>query len=443
MRYLKKFSLVLTAVLAMLFVVGCSDDDNKTPLSSNPIFDKASIRVIHTSYDAPAVDVKVNDAVAISNLPYGQSSGYAELTAGTYNIKVVPTGMDAPVVIEADLPLMKDKEYTVYAIDQLNSITAVVTEDMRMPASSSAKVRFLHASPDAPSVDIKLATGVGPAVFSNIGFSDYTDYIEVSPMAYSFVVTAAGSTDEVFVFDPIMLQAGVVYTVIAHGSLTDNSYPFAVRAFVDNNAGDAFADFSFAATAQVLVAHASPDAPGVDLLIDDITVNAAPLSFPANTGYLTLASGTRNIKVNVSGTRTTVIGADLPLNANANYSIFAIDRVTNIQPLVLEDDLTAPAAGTAHARFLHLSPDAPAVDITLTDGTVVFGNKAFMESTAFTPLPAGTYDLQVRLAGKADVVLNLPGIMLGDGNIYTVFAKGLVNGMGNQALGAEIIMHNQ
>jgi hypothetical protein len=89
-----------------------------------------------------------------------------------------------------------------------------------------------------------------------------------------------------------------------------------------------------------------------------------------------------------------------------------------------------------------LSPDAPAVDITLTDGTVVFGNKAFKEFTAFTPIDAGTFDLQVRVAGTNIVALDLPGITVESGKIYTVFAKGFLNGTGQQVLGAQIIVNN-
>jgi len=192
---------------------------------------------------------------------------------------------------------------------------------------------------------------------------------------------------------------------------------------------------------RVLVTHASPDAPGVDLLVDD-NVAGTNLEFPGNTGYLTVDAGTRNIKVNVTGTSTTVIEADLDLQDGVNYSVFAVDAVANIAPLVLVDDLTAPAAGNAHVRFVHLSPDAPAVDITLADGTIVFGNQSFKGSTNFTPLAAGSYDLQVRVAGTATVALDLPGITLEAGKIYTVFAKGFLAGTGAQALGAEIIVNN-
>jgi len=191
----------------------------------------------------------------------------------------------------------------------------------------------------------------------------------------------------------------------------------------------------------VKVVHASPDAPGVDLLVDN-TIAGTNLTFPNNTGYLTVPSGTRNVKVNVTGTSSTVIEANLNLMKDVNYSVFAVNSVANIEAIVIEDDLTAPAQGKAHVRFVHLSPDAPAVDITLTDGTVVFGNKSFKEFTAFTPLDAGSYDLEVRVAGTTTVALDLPVISLEAGKIYTVFAKGFLSGNGAQQLGAEIIVNN-
>lgn len=196
------------------------------------------------------------------------------------------------------------------------------------------------------------------------------------------------------------------------------------------------------ATARVMAVHASPDAPGVDLLVDNVKVNSTPLTFPNNTAYLTVNAGLRNVKVNVAGTSTTVINADLPVAANAVYSVFATDSVAGLTPIVLIDTLTTPATGNAHVRFIHLSPNAPAVDIALQGGAVVFANKAFQQYTAFTPLPAGTYNLEVRLAGTSTVVLPLPGVALAAGKIYTVWAKGFVGGTGTQALGAQIIANN-
>jgi hypothetical protein len=192
----------------------------------------------------------------------------------------------------------------------------------------------------------------------------------------------------------------------------------------------------------VLFVHASPDAPNVDINLGWLPA-ARNLAFGQNTPYRFTLSGPRRIQVTVAGTRTTVIDATPTLAPRTFYTVFAIDKVANLAPLVLVDDLTPPAAGKAHVRFVHLSPDAPAVDVAVANGgPVVFGNKSFKDATAFTPLPAGKYDLEVRLAGTNTVVLPLPGIQLDAGRIYTVYAKGLVAGTGAQALGAGIVVNS-
>jgi hypothetical protein len=196
-------------------------------------------------------------------------------------------------------------------------------------------------------------------------------------------------------------------------------------------------------TSNVMIVHASPDAPGVDIIVDDAKA-LTDLAFPSNSGYVSLNAGTRNVKVNVAGSNTTVIEADLDLDADVNYTVFAINSVANIEPLVLVDDLTAPAAGKAHVRFVHLSPDAPAVDVAVTGGPLVFGDVAFGEVIGFAPLDAASYDLEVRVAGTSTVVLSLPGITLGSGKIYTVFAKGFVtddSAVNGDEFGAEIIVN--
>jgi hypothetical protein len=195
--------------------------------------------------------------------------------------------------------------------------------------------------------------------------------------------------------------------------------------------------------AYLLVTHASPNAPGVDLLINGSKQNSSALNYLGNTGYLEVATGTQNVKVNVAGTSTTVINADLVFDKDKHYSVFAVDSVSKISAVVLTDDLTAPASGKAHVRFVHLSPNAPAVDVAVAgSGAVVFGNKSFKESTNFTPLDAGDYYLDVRVAGTPTVALVLPKITLVSGKIYTVYAKGFLGGTGSQALGPQIITNN-
>jgi hypothetical protein len=103
-------------------------------------------------------------------------------------------------------------------------------------------------------------------------------------------------------------------------------------------------------------------------------------------------------------------------------------------------------------RFFHLSPGAPAVTVGTLSGSTftaipAFTSRAFETQTTananagFTPVDAGTYTFDVRIAGTTTSVLNLPGIVLQAGKIYTIFARGIV-GNATTPLGASIIANN-
>jgi hypothetical protein len=163
------------------------------------------------------------------------------------------------------------------------------------------------------------------------------------------------------------------------------------------------------ATARVMVVHASPNAPAVDVRVNN-TVALSNVAYPANSSYTSINAGSTNLKVSPAGSTNYVIDATVDLKSNMNYSVFAIDSVAEIKAAVVMDDLTTPAAGKAHVRFFHFSPNAPAVDIAVTGGPVVFSNRMFNDQATnaslsnFTPLDAGTYNLEVRLAGTNTVV---------------------------------------
>jgi hypothetical protein len=108
--------------------------------------------------------------------------------------------------------------------------------------------------------------------------------------------------------------------------------------------------------------------------------------------------------------------------------VAAINTLSAIEPLVLVDDNTV-ASGESRVRFVHASPNAPAVDIALAGGgAVLFNNIEFRGVGDYITLPAGTFDLEVRVAGTSNVVLDIPGVELAPNSVYTAWATGLVGG---------------
>ena len=182
--------------------------------------------------------------------------------------------------------------------------------------------------------------------------------------------------------------------------------------------------------ARVRVVHASPDAPAVDVWVEGGRV-FENVAFEEITDFVEVPAGTYNVQVVPAGaTEPVVIEADLALAAATDYTVIATDFLANITPVVLTATGGGPAAGNVWVRFFHGSPDAPAVDIAVTGGPVLFGNVAFQSGTEYLEVPAGTYDLEARIAGTMNVALALPGVELEDGKVYTAYATGLVADIG-------------
>ncbi|CAN5614005.1 hypothetical protein BH23CHL2_BH23CHL2_17960 [soil metagenome] len=178
--------------------------------------------------------------------------------------------------------------------------------------------------------------------------------------------------------------------------------------------------------AKVRVIHASPDAPAVDVLVNGERAVEA-LEFQSGTDYLDLEAGEYQFQVVPAGGEAAdaVIDATTTLEAGTWYSVVAIGTLDSIEPLIVVDDITEPEAGMAHIKVVHASPDAPDVDVAVTDGPVLFENAPFMGATDYLPVEAGTYDLEVRPTGTEDVAVEVPGLALEAGVVYSAYAMGL------------------
>jgi len=195
----------LTAVVAV--------DSTEAPAAG-----KAWVRVLHGSPDAPAVDVKANNANILTNVPFGVISDYLPVDAGTYNIKVCAAGTDT-CVINADLAFAAGKKYTVAATNLLASIQAQVLEDTAAPNAQQAQVRVVHFSADTPAVDVLTQDGSAKVV-ENLAYPNATGYLALAAGTYDLKV-CANADNTVCPLDPgpLNLSAGTAYSVFAVGSL--------------------------------------------------------------------------------------------------------------------------------------------------------------------------------------------------------------------------------
>ncbi len=155
-----------------------------------------AIRVVHGSPDTPAVNVLVNDKVAIAGLTYQKQAGPASLPVGTYNVKVNLAGT-ATTAINADLKLEANAYYAAYALGFTKDISAVVLRELPFKLGGVGLLRVLHGAPSAPKVDVYLSRPgrdlrfLRPAL-RGVSFKDASPYFAVLPGDVQIRVTPTG-----------------------------------------------------------------------------------------------------------------------------------------------------------------------------------------------------------------------------------------------------------
>ncbi len=180
--------------------------------------------------------------------------------------------------------------------------------------------------------------------------------------------------------------------------------------------------------ARVRVVHASPDAPAVDVLVNGGAAFTG-VAFGEISDYASIPAGIYDVEVVPAGLEGPAV-IDLTGNAapsffyNRDYTAVAVNFLDQIEPLLLVDDNRPVSVPNTRVRFVHASPDAPAVDIRVVNGPYLFENVPFKGVGDYITVPSGTYSLEVLVAGTDTVALDLPNVMLDGGTTYTVFAIG-------------------
>lgn len=284
----------------------------------SPSVESAQVRVVHFAADAPAVDIApVGGDPIITDLAYPDNSGYADLPPGTYELEVRAAGSPDAVVTLPPLDLAAGTSSSAFAVGSLEAGTFTVVPALDASIPTTAQVRVLHGSPDAPPIDIVLN---GVRIFGNLPFGLSSTYLTVPVGENQIQIIPSGGSleDSPVVIDAnLPFEGGTRTTIIASNDLAN----IEANVVADNTN-------TKAKRAQIRVGHMSADAPKVDIAADGSKPKEALLkkvAYQDVSDYLTLKAGDYDLEVRKPG-KTGVI-ADLPvlaLEKGTNYSAYAI-----------------------------------------------------------------------------------------------------------------------
>jgi hypothetical protein len=280
----------------------------------------------------------------LGSFAFKETLGPVEVASGDYQIRVTLVGDPATVVYDSGtLTLNAGDDLLLSAVNNtltgaapisLVALTGAGSAEI-LDAATPANLRVVHASADAPNVDVIANDAV--TLVSDLPFTQAAGFLDVDPATYNVKVTAAGNAGAVVIDADLTLDAGTSYDVLAVGGLAS------IEPLVLAD------DFRRVATeAKLRVVHASPTAQDVDIYvtapgtdINSVSPTLAAVPFKANTGFLGLAPGTYEVTVTPAGSKTAAIGpAEITIDASGVYTAIARDAVGGGAPLnlILLDD---------------------------------------------------------------------------------------------------------
>jgi hypothetical protein len=311
------------------------------------------LRVVHAAPMAPRVDVyltapgaDLSGAAPVGSFSFGEDLGPVEVPAGSYQVRVTAAGNAAAVVFDSGtVDLASSRSLLIAAVQNTGTGSApisLVVQDVNgatqvLDAATPAALRVVHASPDAPTVDVVVNDNFASPLVSDLSFPEFTPFVNVAPATYNVKVTDSATQTVVAIDASVSPKAGISYTVLAVGNLA------AIEPLI-------VADDPrrVATQAKVRIIHASPAAQNVDIYvtapganIGNVAPTLANVPFKANTGFLALAAGSYDVTVTPTGSKTAAIGpATIAVVAGGVYTAIARDAPGGGAPLglILMDD---------------------------------------------------------------------------------------------------------
>jgi len=295
--------------------------------------------------------------------------------------------------------------------------------------SADARLRFVHAVPGAPNVDVYVD---GALTVNNLAFGDYTPHLTLPAGEHRVTVRQAGAGDAApaLLEVPVPLTGGLAFSVIVQGT------PAAPAASLYEDILDEIAP----GLARLTAINAIADSPALDVL----TTAGGPLlqgvSYGVQFGTVNIGTGVQDLVMVPAGGAVASAVATMgrvPLRSGMLYTFVALGALDGpVTPfaLVLETPING-AAGSARVQVAHGSPDAGPVDVYGND-VLLFPNVVLGELTGHVALPAGDYTLAVRPAGAAagEPALLTADVTLEAGSAQTVVVQGSVLSSSSDAM---------
>lgn len=396
MLHLRK-SLVAMLVLVLLALMTVS-------ISAQP--GSALVRFVHVIPGLTAIDIYVNDSVAVEGLRYGSATTYMTAPSGSVRLRVTLAGLTT-TLWQQTTALPAEDAVTLIA-SSINPLSfEPFRDDLIALSPTTGRFQAIHAIDGGPALEFIAA---GQTVSTNLAYNTAFGPSDIPVNTYVMSAqVGSGAAANVVLPDTSVPVPGSTSTMLVIYGTAINPQTLLLSAPTQPDGDAAF----------VRVAHGIADAPSVDVLVDGQVVIPS-LSYGQASQHLALPPGAYTASLRVAGGGAEIASVEVEFAAGTAATVVALGSAEAPEVSLFEDAIAGIDARTALVSVINTIADT---SVSLSLGETVLaadlpGGEA-AEVAALAPTQA-TLALDLT-AGDADQSFDLGTLTLYGGVYYNLF----------------------
>lgn len=177
-------------------------------------------KIINASLVPSALNVFVDGALQLSNVPYTGVSNYQRTLAGSHNFSVEATTTPGASLLGFARNLAAATDTSIVLNGTSGALNALVLQDNNLPPPpATANIRFVNTSADVPAFDVFINFSKQVSGLATNGASAYINLSAAASTGTSYEIdfNVAGTTTSLLKLTSVVLTAGHTYTIYLAG----------------------------------------------------------------------------------------------------------------------------------------------------------------------------------------------------------------------------------
>jgi Domain of unknown function (DUF4397) len=419
------FLVVLTCVLS-LALGSCNTGKGVSNASTH-----ATMRVINVIPNAGGpLNVTFDSHPFASGLAFEGMTAYQQIDSGTREVQIAVAGSSTNVV---DLipTFLADNAYTFVTFGAVGTASGTVVNDTLTvdPGAGMFALRVINGASNNAGIDVYVTSPgedlntVSPSI-AGVAYGTTSVFVNLPAGNRQIRVTAANSKQVIYdaPAQTFAERAQVEAIVYSRGSSTLVNVAFLN---IDDTGTGTIGNSQLA---RFKVINGSMVGSPLNVFVDqDLTLSNIP--YAAASSYQTITAGSRLLKVESTATPGAAL-LTLPVTfPSATDTAIAITGPAGALSATLYSEPNFPPALVhARVRFVNSTVDVAALDVFINFSRQVTALPMNAVSPGVEldadPIAGTSYEFDFNISGSSQASLQLPGVVLLGGQLYTIYVVG-------------------